>query len=149
MYRIPNEGDTERIFHTYDKWECHKAGFYKNKKEGWSNEQCENEYIRILSDVNLFAKILGKVIVEWKHSCEHYLTNKSMNRIAWLGQAAVCYESGVPSVYSYAWFKLNDREQNEANKVALKYLNKWMRNNGFSEVDEDSALLIGRQVELY
>ena len=33
MYKIPNENDTERIFHTYDKWECHKAGLYKNKKQ--------------------------------------------------------------------------------------------------------------------
>ena len=33
-YKIPNENDKDRIFHTFDKWECHKAGFYKSKKEG-------------------------------------------------------------------------------------------------------------------
>jgi ParB-like chromosome segregation protein Spo0J len=149
MYKIPNEGDKERVFHTYDKWECHKAGFYKSKKAGFTNEQCENEYIRILSDINLFSKILEKIIVEWKYSCEHYLTNKSMNRIAWLGQAAVCYESGVPSTYSGAWFKLSEEQQANANKVAHIYLNKWLNNNGFNEIDEDTALLKGRQVELY
>lgn len=149
MYKIPNEGDKERIFHTYDKWECHRAGFYKSKKQGWTGEQCENEYIRILSDVNLFSDILDKIIVEWKYSCEHYLTNKSMNRIAWLGQAAVCYESGVPSAYSGSWFKLSEEQQANANKIAHVYLNKWLLNNGFDEIDQDTASIKGRQVELY
>lgn len=148
-YKIPNEGDGSRIFHTYDKWECYKAGFYNNKKVGWTNEQCVNEYIRILSDTVVFSSILEKVISEWKYSCEHYLTNKSMNRIAWLGQAAVCYETGVPSSYSSAWFELTETQQDEANKVALRYLNKWLISNGRDEVDMNTALLKGRQVELY
>lgn len=149
MYKIPNEKDEVRVFHTYEKWECHKAGFYATKKTGFSNEQCEDEYIRILSDSKLFSSILEKVIVEWKYSCEHYLTNKSMNRIAWLGQAAVCYESGIPSKYSGAWFKLSKEQQDEANNVALIYLNKWLKENNISEVDINEAAIIGRQVELY
>ena len=32
------------------------------------------------------------VIVEWVNSCEHYLSNFAMNRIAWVGQAAMCYD---------------------------------------------------------
>ena len=27
-YRVVNVSDPGRIFHTYDKWECYKAGFY-------------------------------------------------------------------------------------------------------------------------
>ena len=69
LYRIPNESDTSRIFNTYDTWECHKAGFYKSVKEGWSHEECEKEYIRVLTDDKLFAKTLKKIIVEWKYSC--------------------------------------------------------------------------------
>jgi hypothetical protein len=95
LYKIPNENDDTRIFHTFDKWECHKAGFYKNIKDGWTNEECELEYIRILTDENLFRSSLKRVIEEWNNSCEHYLTNKSMNRIAWLGQASVCIASGI------------------------------------------------------
>jgi ParB-like chromosome segregation protein Spo0J len=149
LYKIPNEGDTQRIFHTYDKWECHKAGFYESVKDGMSHKDCEMEYIRILTDLDLFAQILEKVITEWKHSCEHYLTNKSMNRIAWLGQAAVCYHSGVPSRYSYAWFELTKSQQDAANNVAHKYLTKWLNDNSMNEVNLDEALIIGRQVELY
>lgn len=32
---------SERILHTYDKWECYPAGFYENKAEGLTKEQCE------------------------------------------------------------------------------------------------------------
>lgn len=149
VYKIPNEGDKTRIFHTYDKWECHKSGFYENKKEGMTDEECEKSYIEVLSNPILFGDILEKLIVEWKYSCEHYLTNKSMNRIAWLGQAAVCYHSGVPSKYAGTWFKLSKEQQDEANAVALKYLNIWLSRNGLQEIEINEAAIIGRQVELY
>lgn len=149
LYKIPLEGDKNRIFHTYDKWECHKAGFYKSKKEGWTNEQCENEYIRILTDELLFRSALEKVTSEWVNSCEHYLTNKAMNRIAWLGQASVCYVSGVPSTYSGAWFKLTKEQQDKANEIALEFLNNWLSNNGRELLNIEEASSINRQTELY
>jgi hypothetical protein len=92
---------------------------------------------------------LEKVIVDWENSCEHYLTNKAMNRIAWLGQAAVCYHSGVPSRFSSAWQQIPEDKQNEANEVALKYLNKWLLDNGMDEATMEEGLSIGRQVEIY
>lgn len=149
QFKIPNSKDKTRIFHTFDKWECHKAGFYKSTKDGWDHDECKNEFKRILSDQNLFASILEKVIVEWKYSCEHYLTNSSMNRIAWLGQAAVCYQSGVPSRYSSAWFDISEKTRDKANATALIYLNKWLSNNGLDEKTIEEGLVIGRQIELY
>lgn len=148
-YRTLNTNDNERIFHTYEKWECHKAGFYASSKKDMSNAECENEYVRILSDENLFSEILEKVITEWKYSCEHYLTNKAMNRIAWLGQSAVCYHSGVPSKYSSAWSLLTKEQQEKANNVALKYLNIWRKNNNLKEVSLEEAISLGRQIEIY
>ena len=108
-----------------------------------------NEFKRILSDVDLFESILEKLIVEWKYSCEHYLTNRSMNRIAWLGQASVCIVSGVPSRYSGAWFDVSESKRDLANYLALEYLNKWLSNNKRGEVDMYQALNSGRQIELY
>ena len=149
MYRIPNEDDSERIFHTYDKWECHKAGFYASKKDGMTAEECELAYAEFLKNDDLFRQALEKIIVEWKHSCEHYLTNKSMNRIAWLGQAAMCYSTGVPSKYCAGFNLLSTEEQERANRTAWEYLNRWLTNNNRSEVTFEEALLINRQVELY
>lgn len=149
QFRTGNTNNPDRIFHTYDKWECHKAGFYESTKDGMTHDECKQEYIKILSNQKIFAEILGKVITEWKYSCEHYLTNKSMNRIAWLGQAAVCYHSGVPSRYSSAWFDIPEDIREKANATALNYLNKWMDNNKFVQLEITEAASIGRQIELY
>lgn len=149
MYKIPNESDTSRIFHTYHNWECYKAGFYKSVKDGWTTEQCENEYYRVLSNEQIFSETLEKIIKEWRYSCEHYLSNKYMNRISWLGQAAVCYVSGVPSKYCGGWNKLSEEEQNKANEIALKYLNIWISENMNIQLSMGEALSIGRQIELY
>ena len=148
-FRVGNTDDESRIFHTYDKWECHKAGFYQTKKEGWSHQECEDEFKRILSDQNLFGEILSKVNVEWKNSCEHYLTNTSMNRIAWLGQAAVCYHSGVPSRYSGAWMDIDKKTREKADNTALNYLNKWMNINSREITNLEEGASVGRQIELY
>lgn len=149
MYRIPNEDDPQRIFHTYDKWECHKAGFYKSKKDGMTSDECVNAYAEFLRNDDKFRSGLDGVVREWKHSCEHYLTNRSMNRIAWLGQAAMCYSTGVPSVFCSGFNLLTEQEQENANKTAFEYLNNWLMKNGLQEVSMNEALSVGRQVELY
>lgn len=148
-WRTVNTDDPDRIFHTYDKWECYKAGFYATTKEGMTEEQCEREYFKLLTNEKLFSETLEKVITEWKFSCEHYLTNKSMNRIAWLGQAALCYAKGIPSTYRGGFNLLSPEQQDIANGIALKYLNKWMEKNNRLPVEAESALAIGRQAEIY
>jgi len=149
LYRIPNEKDDDRIFHTHDKWECHKAGFYASKKEGMTKEECELFYADFLKDDIRFRNALDHVIKEWKYSCEHYLTNKAMNRIAWLGQASVCYDSGIPSIYCSGFNLLSEDEQDRANNTALEYLNEWLKANNREEVDINTGLSNGRQTELY
>jgi hypothetical protein len=126
-----------RILHTYDNWECHKAGFYNTKPpEGLTKEDCENKYKELLSDLDLFESILKKIISEWKISCEHYLSNDSMNRIAWLGQACLCYHFKIPSCFRSGYSYLTKKQQFEADKMALKYLNIWLNDNGYDELDE-------------
>jgi ParB-like chromosome segregation protein Spo0J len=148
-YRTTNTSDPERIFHTYENWECHKAGFYALRKEGMTQGVCEHEYLRILSNDILFSNALENVINKWINSCEHYLTNKAMNRIAWLGQAAVCISTGVPSKYSAGWNLLNNDQQNKANEIALEYLNKWRIKYNREPITMNEALSIGRQVNIY
>jgi ParB-like chromosome segregation protein Spo0J len=149
LVRIPNEKDETRIFHTFDKWEAVDYGFYEQTHPTLSHKQCEYKYKELLSDPVEFKEALYKVISEWKYSCEHNLTNKSLNRIAWLGQAAVCYKYNVPSRYSNGWTLLTKQEQDAANKVAFNALNEWLIDNGLDEVTIEEALQINRQVELY
>jgi hypothetical protein len=148
-YRTINTNDPDRIFHTFEKWECHKAGFYASKKDGMTVEQCENEYANYLSNEDRFREGLNGVIEEWVNSCEHYLTNKSMNRIAWLGQAAMCYSTGIPSKFCAGFNLLTAYEQDKANLIALEALNYWMKKYNKPEVTMEEALSIGRQVNIY
>lgn len=149
-FRTVNTSDPNRIFHTYDKWECHKAGFYNNfPPKGMTKQQCEEAYKTFLSDLEAFRGALRRVISEWKHSCEHYLTNASMNRIAWLGQASMCIATGVPSAFRSGFFLLSESEQTAANKLALKYLNRWLKRNGRTTVSMEEAYSGDRQSDIY
>ena len=147
--RTINTDDPNRVFHTFDKWECVKHGFYASTKDGWSREQCEQAYFDLLSDPIEFDAVARKVVSEWPMSCEHYLTNSAMNRIAWLGQASVCYKFGVPSQFSSGWNLLNKDQQDKANAVALKVLNEWLQSREIGMLDFEQAAAIGRQVEIY
>jgi ParB-like chromosome segregation protein Spo0J len=148
-YRTTNTSDPERIFHTFEKWECHKAGFYGNKKEGMTGDQCEQEYANYLSNEERFREGLNGVINDWVNSCEHYLTNKAMNRIAWLGQAAMCYSTKIPSKFCGGFNLLSPEQQDKANLIALDALNFWMKKYNRSELTIEEALSIGRQVNIY
>ena len=149
LFRTVNTSDEARIFHTHDKWECHRAGFYAGSKEGMTKAECEEAYRAFLADIPRFTKALDGVILNWKYSCEHYLTNVAMNRIAWLGQAAACYEMGIPSTFRGGFFRLSEKEQEAANEAALGGLNKWLAANSRPAVTMDEALSDGRQSDIY
>lgn len=149
LVKIPHENDEDRIFHTYDKWECHDAGFYASNVEGMTKVECEHAYRDFLRDSDMFKMGLDCVITTWKNSCEHYLTNPAMNRIAWMGQAAMCLMTGIPSKYCSGFNLLTEDEQNIANQLALESINEWMVMNDREELTMDQALSAGRQVEIY
>jgi len=148
-YRHVNTDDPNRIFHTYDKWECYKAGFYATSVPGKTAAECEQLYSEFLRDSDKFRAACDRVITEWKHSCEHYLTNKAMNRIAWMGQAATCLSEGLPSKYCAGFNLLSDAEQEKANGIALEAINTWMIANGRSPLAMEEAIAEGRQVNIY
>lgn len=140
---------TGRILHTWEEWECYRAGFYAERPPGGlSQEKGEEIYAEFLSDLKRFEAALSSVISEWKNSCEHYLTNDRMNRIAWLGQASAAYATQMPSGCRGGYNRLLPEAQKKADELALKYLNKWLAANERSAVTMTEAL--GRtDAELY
>ena len=120
----------ERIFHTWDEWECYPAGFYNNRPpKGKTRDDCLQMYADFLRDDDRFRAALERVVVEWVNSCEHYLSNECMNRIAWLGQAAACVDMGIGSGFKAGFNMLTDEEQERANLTALEYLNMWLNDH--------------------
>jgi ParB-like chromosome segregation protein Spo0J len=148
LFRTVNTSDPDRIFHDFNKWECYKAGFFATTKEGMRKEECLQAYADFLRDIPRFSRALEHVIAEWKHSCEQNLTNSAMNRIAWLGQASVCYDMGIPSAFCGGFSLLSDEEQKLANETALIYLNKWLVARGKEAMTMDEAYT-SRQSDIY
>lgn len=148
-FRTVNTSDESRVFHTYEKWECYKSGFYNTTLNGLTKEECERMYESFLSSEEAFSEALEHVTTEWKHSCEHYLTNTAMNRIAWLGQAAACFAMGIPSSFRGGFNLLAGEKAEKANQVALKYLNRWLSANGRPEVTLEEAYSGNRQSDIY
>jgi ParB-like chromosome segregation protein Spo0J len=134
------EAEDGRILHTFDKWECHSYGLYgTTPPDGMTAEDAEEHYRALLSDDAAFARALDMVTAEWKHSCEHYLTNEKMNRIAWLGQAALARVHKIPAGFRGGYNRLTTEQQQRADAVALEYLNRWLVANGRPEVDPAKA----------
>lgn len=131
----------DRIYHTWDEWECYPAGFYEPKPpdKSLTDENCRNMYHDFLQDLPRFETGLQGVLRDWPNSCEHYLTNERMNRIAWLGQAAMCHETRVPAKYCGGFNRLTEDEQLAANEMALKYLNIWMETHGEEQLTLETA----------
>lgn len=122
----------KRIYHTWDKWECFPAGLYNNNPTDRevSEDEARAIYAEFLRDETRFTVALERVIGEWPNSCEHYLSNERMNRIAWLGQASLCIAEGIPNRFRGGYQQLTDAEKKAADMLALNALNEWLTAHG-------------------
>jgi len=118
-----------RIYHPYWLWEDYKAGFYEN----CSNDEKQKHFEKIIemfNDENLTIQNMNYVIENWKYSCEHNLTNLSLNQIAYIGQAACCVYCKAPSTVTMeCWSKLSKHVQNRADQNAQDVIKKWKEKN--------------------
>lgn len=140
----------DRVYHTWDKWECYPAGMYETHPplEGMSAQECRDAYTEFLRDLDGFRAGLEGVLRDWPNSTEHYLTNENMNRIAWLGQAAMCHQTKVPRAFRSGFSALTEGEQEAANELALEYLNRWLTARGEPALTMEQAAS-RTQAELY
>lgn len=115
----------KRIYHPYWLWEDYKAGFYDNVS-GKNKKELINYVIELFSNPNLTETYMRKVIDNWKYSCEHNLTNLSMNRIAYLGQSACCIYKSIPSTITMeAWNLVDKSNRDIADSIASNIIKEW------------------------
>ena len=116
-----------RAWRNWQEWECFKAGLYDTTApDGMRPLEARIAYRDFLGDTPRFEAALARVLDEWPTSCEHFLTNEYINRIAWLGQASMCIATGVPSVFRAGFCLLDRNQQANANSVAEKWLRIWL-----------------------
>lgn len=118
----------KKIWHPWNLWECYRAGFYSSAlPDGMDAETARQEYKKFLSDIPRFKAAMQRVSREWPNSCEHFLTNEQINRIAWLGQSSMCIETGIGSSFRGGFKLLTLQGQRNANAAAQTFLTEWIR----------------------
>jgi len=117
----------KRLYHHWEKWECFRAGFYESEAPGgMSSDEARDQYAVFLRDTPRFKAALLRVLAEWPISCDQFLSNENINRIAWLGQASMCIATGVPSRFRGGFWLLTQDEQRTANSTAELALMHWI-----------------------
>lgn len=114
-----------RIYHHWETWECVQAGMYSESSLDF--DAATAAYAAFLSDIPRFQRAMQRVIAEWPISCEQFLTNDSINRIAWLGQSAMCIETGIPRCFRAGFKLLSRHQQDSANQAAADTLRLWIQ----------------------
>lgn len=118
----------KRIFHPYDKWEDYINGMYSKHHE--DADILIDLSKNMLSDQTKFYKYGKKMISEWVFSSDQNLSNKSINRMAWVGQATCCFAHEAPDfVTKKAWDSMEQKDRDAANKTAIKLINEWENRN--------------------
>lgn len=101
------------------------AMFLEKKKKS-----CQKKVIELFTNTELTEKYMNKVINEWHYSCEHNLTNISLNRIAWLGQSACCLYAKIPySITMENWRYVDEENRNIACEIADKIIKQYQTKN--------------------
>lgn len=119
----------ERIYHPWNKWEDYPAGFYNNVS-GEEKKRMHEKVIEMFNSEKLTRENMFFVVDNWKFSCEHNLSNASLNQIAYIGQAACCVYAGVPcSVTMEAWSDLSKEVQKRSDEIAIEAIQRWRLNN--------------------
>lgn len=114
-----------RIYHRYELWECWKNGFFWNES-GLTKSELKDKCIEFFSNKKLVEKYMRLVVKLWPFSCENNLTNDSMNRVAWLGQAAACLYCKCPSpITMESWREVPAKSRDEANEIAEKIISDY------------------------
>ena len=118
-----------RIYHPYWKWEDHKAGFYDNISGALKLELIQKG-IEMFNSEKLTRENMFFIVDNWRFSCEHNLSNPSMNKIAYIGQGACCIYAGIPSTITMElWSMLTKEVQDRSNKIALEAIERWNKQN--------------------
>lgn len=119
-----------RIWHPYWKWE-------ETKFNMWGSVDNRSHYLQLAitftGNANLYGECMLHVANEWTYSCEHNLTDRSLNRRAWIGHAACALAFRCPEdIVRAAWSELTEQQQVEANAKADEAIRSWECQRGIS-----------------
>jgi len=141
-----------RIYHNWEKWECYKHGFY-DVLTAQKKIQHKKNVINFFQDKKETKHYMSRIVNEWTYSTEHFLSNISMNRIAWLGQAACCLCHNTPNLVTMLyWNFLEESVQIRSNNIAQNIITNWeqkIKLNDISSNGNKKDIQMGYQMMLH
>ena len=122
----------ERIYHPVHLWEEMQYNMWGTVEDKTVALQ---EAIEFTGQHELYGSFMRRVIVEWPYSCENALTDRSINRKAWLGHAASALALQIPeNIIRQAWGHLTDDQRYRANNEARAAIIDWEGSRAGSEI---------------
>lgn len=121
----------ERIYHPYWLWEDYLNGMYGKPifsriDTGETEEERLAKVGECLGDENTCYQCMKYVIDNWKIACEYRLSNKSINRVAWLGQSACNVYAGLKeSETKKGWWLMSQEQRDKADEIAKGLIREW------------------------
>jgi len=114
-----------QVYTPYTKWECYKNGMW-SKVDVSSEQKMLQIAIDFTSDHVSYGSAMREVVFAWENSMINFLTNKSINRRAYLGHCAVSFKLGIPEyLVRMAWKHLTPKQQQLADLVAERTIKEW------------------------
>lgn len=114
----------KKVYYHYKKWEDNLHGMFLLKCD--DEQEKLKKSIWLLSHPETLKKYMILTSTNWVYSAEMNLSNRSMNRQAWMGKSACCLYCGAPEyVTAMAWKSLTDDQRIKANLIADEVISQW------------------------
>jgi hypothetical protein len=142
--------EKEKIYHQIGKIVAEKV--LKGDLEIEELDKFKRDVQYVFSSTDITSHYMQSVINRWSISSQQNLSNLNMNRVAWIGQAACCIYSGVPSKATMrVWKMLDVKDQLRSDNVAIKIIRQWEQDVRLSDISRngsDKAILGVYQTKL-
>ena len=117
----------KRKYHPYLKWEDFQFGMWRKIKDKKEEEFFLKQAVDLTGDNKKYGEFMLLVAKEWKYSCEHNLTDPTLNKLAFIGHAACCLATGCPEyITRKAWWILSKEQRDLANNEAENAIKFWL-----------------------
>ena len=113
----------------------------------------QEKAIQCFLNIELFNNFCFGVINNWKNSCEEHLNNSSLNKIAYMGQCALCYGFNIPEITTKKAWSFIDEKQKEILNNDLSKIGYSFNSGYYSKLKEielwDNGKLKSKQLKLF
>lgn len=121
----PSDIPIKQIYYPYNLWEDFKAGMWRKIKK--TEEECYLHWaVEFTGNDELYGSYMLRVAIDYPLATIHNLSDKSINRRAWIGHAACSIANACPEyIVRSAWGLLTDTQRMQANLRADYAIYLW------------------------